>query len=80
MNRALVFMLGLIYFSPFAFAQNELNKNKDSSIKVFSDNPLVAYFDSLLIENLSFTEEELKEIDLYAEEESLNLWAKSAEL
>ena len=32
------------------------------------------------IENLSFTEEELKEIDLYAEEESLNLWAKSAEL
>ena len=32
------------------------------------------------IENLSFTEEELKEIDLYAEDESLNLWARSAEL
>lgn len=56
MNRALVFMLGLIYFSPFALAQNEPDKNKDSSIKSFSDNPLVARFDSLLITNLSFTE------------------------
>ena len=32
------------------------------------------------IENLTFTKEELKEIDRYAKEESLNLWAKSAEL
>ena len=32
------------------------------------------------IDTLTFTEEELKEIDRYAKEESLNLWAKSAEL
>mgnify|MGYP001459424021 CR=1 FL=1 len=56
MNRALVFILGFIYFSPLAFAQNEPNKNKNSSLKKFSDNPLVAHFDSLLIANLSFTE------------------------
>lgn len=56
MNRALVFMLGLIYFSPFGLAQNKPDKNKDSSMKAFSDNPLVARFDSLLITNLSFTE------------------------
>ena len=32
------------------------------------------------IENLEFSEVELKEIDRYAKEESLNLWTKSAEL
>ena len=32
------------------------------------------------IKNLTFSEAELNEIDLYAKEESLNLWAKSAEL
>ena len=32
------------------------------------------------IENLEFSGVELKEIDRYAKEESLNLWAKSAEL
>ena len=32
------------------------------------------------VENLTFTEKELKEIDLYGKEGSLNLWAESAEL
>ncbi|MEJ2035784.1 MAG: L-glyceraldehyde 3-phosphate reductase, partial [Maritimibacter sp.] len=31
------------------------------------------------VENLSFTEEELAEIDTYADEEAINLWARSSE-
>jgi L-glyceraldehyde 3-phosphate reductase len=30
--------------------------------------------------NLEFTDEELRQIDLYADEEKVNLWAQSAEL
>ena len=32
------------------------------------------------VKNLDFTAEELAEIDKYADEENINLWAKSAEL
>jgi L-glyceraldehyde 3-phosphate reductase len=32
------------------------------------------------LDNLEFTEDELKEIDVYAREADINLWAKSAEI
>ena len=56
MNRLIVFIVSLIGFNQIAFALNRSGGNKDSLMVVFSDNPIVASFDSLLISNLSFSD------------------------
>ena len=56
MNRLIVFTVYLIGFNQIAFALNRSGENKDSLKVVFSDNPIVASFDSLLISNLSFSD------------------------
>ena len=56
MNRLIVFIVSLVGFSQIAFALNLSGGNKDSLKTVFSDNPIVASFDSLLLSNLSFSD------------------------
>ena len=56
MNRLVVFIVSLVSFSQIAFALNMDEGNKDSLKTIFSDNPLVASFDSLLLSNLSFSD------------------------
>ena len=56
MNRLIVFIVYLIGFNQIAFALNMNRGNKDSLKTVFSDNPIVASFDSLLLSNLSFSD------------------------
>jgi len=56
MNRLIVFIVSLIGFNQIAFALNRSGGNKDSLMVVFSDNPIVASFDSLLLSNLSFSD------------------------
>ena len=53
MNRLIVFIVSLVGFNQIAFALNLSGGNKDSLKAVFSDNPIVASFDSLLLSNLS---------------------------
>ncbi len=55
MNRLIVFIVSLVGFNQIAFALNLSGGNKDSLKTVFSDNPIVASFDSLLLSNLSFS-------------------------
>ena len=56
MNRLIVFIVSLIGFNQIAFALNRSGGSKDSLMVVFSDNPIVASFDSLLLSNLSFSD------------------------
>lgn len=56
MNRLIVFIVCLIGFNQIAFALIRSGGNKDSLMVVFSDNPIVASFDSLLLSNLSFSD------------------------
>ena len=56
MSRLKVFIVSLIGFNQIAFALNLSGGNKDSLKTVFSDNPIVASFDSLLLSNLSFSD------------------------
>ena len=56
MNRLKVFIVSLVGFNQIAFALNLSGGNKDSLKTVFSDNPIVASFDSLLLSNLSFSD------------------------
>ena len=56
MNRLIVFIVSLIGFNQIVFALNRSGGNKDSLMVVFSDNPIVASFDSLLLSNLSFSD------------------------
>lgn len=56
MNRLVVFIVFLVGFNQKAFALNMNGGNKDSLKTVFSDNPIVASFDSLLLSNLSFSD------------------------
>ena len=56
MNRLIVFIVSLIGFNQIAFALNRSGGNKDSLMVIFSDNPIVASFDSLLLSNLSFSD------------------------
>ena len=56
MNRLIVFIVYLVGFNQIAFALNMNGENKDSLKTVFSDNPIVASFDSLLLSNLSFSD------------------------
>lgn len=56
MNRLIVFIVSLIGFNQIAFALNRSGGNKDSLMVVFSDNSIVASFDSLLLSNLSFSD------------------------
>jgi len=56
MNRPVVLIVYLVVFNQIAFALNINGGNKDSLKTVFSDNPIVASFDSLLISNLSFSD------------------------
>ena len=56
MNRLIVFIVYLVGFNQIAFALNMNRGNKDSLKTVFSDNPIVASFDSLLLSNLSFSD------------------------
>ena len=56
MNRLIVFIVSLVGFNQIAFALNLSGGNKDSLKTVFSDNPIVASFDSLLLSNLSFSD------------------------
>ena len=56
MNRLIVFIVSLVGFNQIAFALNLCGGNKDSLKTVFSDNPIVASFDSLLLSNLSFSD------------------------
>ena len=56
MNRLIVFIVSLVGFNQIAFALNLSEGNKDSLKTVFSDNPIVASFDSLLLSNLSFSD------------------------
>ena len=56
MNRLIVFIVFLIGFNQMVFALNRSDGNKDSLMVVFSDNPIVASFDSLLLSNLSFSD------------------------
>ena len=57
MKHLKAFVLYLFAFSQVAAAFCGQIENKDSLKVVFSDNALVASFDSLLLSNLSFTEE-----------------------
>ena len=56
MNRLIVFIVSLVGFNQIALALNLSGGNKDSLKTVFSDNPIVASFDSLLLSNLSFSD------------------------
>ena len=56
MNRLTIFIVSLVGFNQVAFALNLSKGNKDSLKAVFSDNPIVASFDSLLLSNLSFSD------------------------
>ena len=56
MNRLIIFIVSLVGFNQVAFALNLSKGNKDSLKAVFSDNPIVASFDSLLLSNLSFSD------------------------
>ena len=56
MSRLVVFILYFVGFNQIAFALNMNGENKDSLKTVFSDNPIVAIFDSLLLSNLSFSD------------------------
>ena len=56
MKQIRVFIMCLIGFSQVTTALNVQIENKDSLKVVFSDNPIVASFDSLLISNLSFSD------------------------
>ena len=56
MNRLIVFIVSLVGFNQIAFALNLSGGNNDSLKTVFSDNPIVASFDSLLLSNLSFSD------------------------
>ena len=56
MNRLIVFIVSLVGFNQIAFALNLSGGNKDSLKAAFSDNPIVASFDSLLLSNLSFSD------------------------
>ena len=56
MNRLIAFIVFLIGFNQMVFALNRSDGNKDSLMVVFSDNPIVASFDSLLLSNLSFSD------------------------
>ena len=56
MNRLKVFFVYLVGFNQIALALNLSGGNKDSLKTVFSDNPIVASFDSLLLSNLSFSD------------------------
>ena len=56
MSRLIIFIVSLVGFSQMAFAINLSGGNKDSLKTVFSDNPIVASFDSLLLSNLSFSD------------------------
>ena len=57
MNHPVVFfILSLVGFNQIAFALNLNRGNKDSLKTVFSDSPIVASFDSLLLSNLSFSD------------------------
>ena len=56
MNRLIVFIISLVGLNQIAFALNLSGGNKDSLKTVFSDNPIVASFDSLLLSNLSFSD------------------------
>ena len=56
MSRVVVFIVYLVGFNQIAFALNMNGGNKDSLKTVFSDNPIVAIFDSLLLSNLSFSD------------------------
>ena len=56
MNRLIVFIVFLIGFNQIAFALIRSGGNKDSLMVVFSDNPIIASFDSLLLSNLSFSD------------------------
>ena len=56
MSRLIIFILSLLGLSQIAFALSLGDGNKDSLKVVFSDNPIVASFDSLLLSNLSFSD------------------------
>ena len=56
MSRLIIFIVSLLGLSQIAFALNLGGGNKDSLKVVFSDNPIVASFDSLLLSNLSFSD------------------------
>lgn len=57
MNHPVVFfIISLVGLNQIAFALNLNGGNKDSLKTVFSDNPIVASFDSLLLSNLSFSD------------------------
>ena len=56
MSRLIIFIVSLLGSSQIAFALNLGGGNKDSLKVVFSDNPIVASFDSLLLSNLSFSD------------------------
>ena len=56
MNRVIVFIVSLLGLNQIVFALNLSGGNKDSLKTVFSDNPIVANFDSLLLSNLSFSD------------------------
>ena len=55
--------LSLISLSQVASAYKDTDKNKDSLKVAFSDDPMVAYFDSVLLANYASTEE-LFDLDL----------------
>ena len=56
MNCLKVFIVSFVGFNQIAFALNLSGGNKDSLKPVFSDTPIVASFDSLLLSNLSFSD------------------------
>ena len=56
MKKIRVFIMCLLGFSQVTTALNVQIENKDSLKVVFSDDPIVASFDSLLISNLSFSD------------------------
>ena len=58
--------LSLISLSQVASAYKDTDKNKDSLKVAFSDDPMVAYFDSVLLANYASTEE-LFDLDLLSD-------------
>ena len=56
MNRLIAFIVTLVGLNQTTFGLNLSGGNKDSLKTVFSDNPIVASFDSLLLSNLSFSD------------------------
>lgn len=56
-NGFKLLFLFVISLSQMVLASTDPDKNKDSLKVVFVDDPLVAHFDSVLLENYSYTEE-----------------------